>query len=288
MTADLPILPVDACTPALEDEMRAAARGEPFGAEARHGYGGASGRLLLAAWLSSLELQRDDEIAIVTTTDQTYVSTCLSITAFNVCRLSRVVTEATRAVIAVHEYGYVADDFAARVAQWRRREVAVLEDCAHLAGLQLPWGVVGALGDAALFSLPKLAPVAQGGWLRTVQPLPSRALSRLDPSASRQAALDVERYLPHCGWLNERRRRRAALLNDMPPAGFRAVLPALHAVPWMVVLDGPAAEVRHRVHTVEWGATLDPNWLLVPTNPFVDEGVFATVREQSSAMEAGR
>jgi hypothetical protein len=286
MTGLLPILPLDACTPALEEEMRAGRRGEPFGTEGRNEYGGPSGRLLLAAWLSSLGLRRDDEVAIVTTTDQTYVSTCLTITAFNVCRISRTVTDSTRAIVAVHEYGYVADDFATRVARWRGRGIAVLEDCAHVAGLRLPWGTVGELGDAALYSLPKLVPVAQGGWLRTIQALPRGAVTRLDPEASRVAALDVERFFPHCTWLNERRRRRAGLISDLPPDGFRSVAPARHSVPWMVILDGPAAEVRPRIPTVEWGATLQPRWLLVPTNPFVDESVFVAVRERSGAVGA--
>jgi hypothetical protein len=235
---------------------------------------GPSARWLLGALLASCGLARTDEIAIVTTFDETYVSTCLTVTAFNHAAVSRVVTEATRVVILVHEHGFVRPDVVEACRRWREDGILVVEDCAHLAGGKAVEGdAVGALGDHALYSLTKLAPVA-GGLLRSWRPadVPSTD-DRLDRPA-------IDRWIARLGGLAELRRTRAAILRHELAAVEDGTARA--DAPWMFRLRATAS-ARSIVTGVEWGATLRDDLVLVPTNPLVEEAVFAEVGRELAA-----
>lgn len=70
----------------------------------------------------------------------------------------------TKAVLAIHYFG-----FPARLAELRalcnRRQLVLLEDCAHTVTGRCDAGPVGAVGDYAVASLPKILAVFDGGML---------------------------------------------------------------------------------------------------------------------------
>src|ERR1700733_3274195 len=68
------------------------ALGWPFDSS-RHEYWGPAGRWLLGSWLGRLGLDRSDVITILTTSQEQYVSICVSVTAFNHAAVARVVTD---------------------------------------------------------------------------------------------------------------------------------------------------------------------------------------------------
>jgi perosamine synthetase len=89
-----------------------------------------------------------------------------------------------RVIIIQHTYGIPADT-AAIVAWARDRDIAVLEDCAHVWGSRYrddsgAWQHLGNLGDAAFFSSHWSKPVSTGlgGWARTSDPKLAAALGR--------------------------------------------------------------------------------------------------------------
>src|SRR5262249_26289220 len=147
----------------LAEEIYSSPVGDPFGGAPALSYLGPRARWLYNAVLASLDLKRTDEIAILTTTQDVYVSICVSVPAFNYCRIARTVTEATKVVVIIHEFGYAFPDLAARVSEWRARGITIIEDCAHVVGLALDGGFVGSFGDYALFSLSKILPTPVGG-----------------------------------------------------------------------------------------------------------------------------
>ncbi|HLN15235.1 MAG TPA: DegT/DnrJ/EryC1/StrS family aminotransferase [Acidimicrobiales bacterium] len=277
----LPILPLAALTEATEAELLSVPETDPFGADERHSHFGPSGRWLLGAWLSTVVGRRSEEIAILTTSDETYVSTCVTIAAFNHGRVSRLVTGDTVAVVVIHEFGYVFADIAERCAEWRARGLAVLEDCAHLVGTTPEGERVGIYGDAALYSLPKVLPAPSGGLLRTrgafTVPSMDAGLTAC-VAAGREAA---ERHLGRTWWLNERRLRRHALLAERCPT----IELAAQAVPWATSVAVPSrAEAEETVTGVEWVATLRDDRVVVPTNPCVEEVEFTRVADRLASL----
>ena len=211
------------------------------------------------------------------------MSTCVSVTAFNAAGLSRVVTEATRVVIVIHEWGYVGPDLAHRVADWRDRGIYVIEDCAHVCARTAGDQLVGAAGDAVLYSLPKVIPAPAGGLLRTRE---RRALPRPDgPAAERTAAgaAAARAYLGRCWLLNQwRQDRHHRLAARLPVVDLSA-----DAVPWATPVALPAT-VREApgLSGVEWVATLRPDRVVVPTNPLVPLEVFDAAASALSAHAA--
>lgn len=125
-----------------------------------------SGRKALAMILELCGLGPRDEVWIVTTFDKPNVSSCVTSTVFNYCKPSRVLSDATRAVLVIHEFGMPHP----RLGDLRRlstdRGIPLIEDCAHTVDSRLPDGsLVGSVGDYALYSLSKVFPIQAGGVL---------------------------------------------------------------------------------------------------------------------------
>jgi hypothetical protein len=248
----------------------AAAHRAPFGA-ARHEHWGPTGRWLLGAWLAQLGLDRSDVITIITTSQERYVSICVSVTAFNHASVSRVITDRTRVIIWIHEFGYVDTSFPDRCAQWRAAGIAVLEDCAHVAGLTVGPATVGDYGDAALYSLPKLVPARAGGLLRARQPVPLPAMNEAQAADTAAGRAVAEEYSPYLARFNDLRQERHLLLCR--ELGLPVVQPPQPAVsvPWFATFSDPGRRIDQAACPgVFWGsATLEPHRVQIPTNPLV-------------------
>jgi hypothetical protein len=272
----VPILPLGAFTAEWGARLAEEPDSDPFGTGAdMHSYFGPSGRWLLAAALASLNLTRSDEIALLTTSDETYISTCVSVTAFNFAKISRLVTADTRVVIVVHEFGYVFEDIRRRVEHWREQGIVVIEDCAHIVGFEVDGVRVGEIGDLALYSLPKIVPVESGGLLRARRPiaLPHQSVDQKAATALGRSA--AENYLGKYRTLNDRRMKHLKTIVGMLPASFSLFTPSRCAIPWLV---GLVSERKDQVLTasplVDWGQTLRSDLCYLPTNPFVHEEVY--------------
>jgi len=70
-----------------------------------------------------------------------------------------------RVLVIIHYFGYVDPGYRAAVALAREYGACVLEDEAHAMFTDLVGGISGRLGDAAIFSLHKMLPLAEGGLL---------------------------------------------------------------------------------------------------------------------------
>ena len=70
-----------------------------------------------------------------------------------------------KVLVIIHYFGYVDPGYREAVALAREHGACVLEDEAHALFTDLVGGISGRLGDAAIFSLHKMLPVADGGLL---------------------------------------------------------------------------------------------------------------------------
>jgi hypothetical protein len=250
----------------------------PF-TSARHDHWGPTGRWLLGAWLAALRLDRSDVVTILTTSQEQYVSICVSVTSFNYASVSRVITDRTRVIIVIHEFGYIDTTLPEQIEEWRSRGILVLEDCAFVAGVRVGSGWVGDYGDAALFSMPKIIPARAGGLLRTREPFALPPMTEAGRAATTEARAVADASLPFVERFNALRLERHELLRDglgLPP--WDPPRPVV-AVPFFSMYTDPEQDAYKAVFpSVFWGtATLVPGRLQVPTNPLVPLDEFKTI-----------
>jgi hypothetical protein len=261
-------------TPQLAEEICASAAGDAFAGTSASSFLGPRARWLFNAVLASLDLTRSDEIAILTTSQDVYVSICVSVPSFNYCRIARAVTEATKVVVVIHEFGYAFPDLAAHADEWRARGITIIEDCAHVAGLVVDGRVVGSFGDYGLFSLSKILPTPVGGLLRTQRPLRLPALTADEREATAMGHAALETYLPHYEYFASRRRQRHTWTAAAVGAQ-RIHSPGVVATPFLTYVEQFDPRLTSRLRTkFHLAATLREDVWLLPTNPLVSEEVY--------------
>lgn len=124
-----------------------------------------NGRTAISIILESLGLNPDDEVYITTTFEKPNISSCVTCTIFNFCRPSRVLTDKTKVIFVIHEFGVPhprMDDLATLAKQ---KSLPLIEDCAHTIDSKHNGKMVGQSGDYMICSFPKIFPVQCGGLL---------------------------------------------------------------------------------------------------------------------------
>lgn len=125
-----------------------------------------SGKDAISRALSFYGLQPEDEVLIVTTMGNRYVSSCVTKEIEKFCSWSRNYSETrTRLIFVVHEFGTVFRDF----SELKKLHLPIIEDYAMsmFSGSSFQREQCG---DFAVYSLPKFFPVQFGGLLRCNKP----------------------------------------------------------------------------------------------------------------------
>lgn len=120
-------------------------------------------------------------------------------------------TRRVKLLVLIHYFGHVDPSYAAAVDLARQQGSWVLEDEAHAMLTDLNGGTSGRLGDASIFSLHKLLPVAGGGLLL----VPERHRELLERAPDGQAATGP--WLYDLAAIAECRRRNARCLAELLP-----------------------------------------------------------------------
>ncbi|MEK7560348.1 MAG: GNAT family N-acetyltransferase [Patescibacteria group bacterium] len=116
----------------------------------------------LMKWLA-LEgrLRLEDEVCIRTTTESPYISSCVTTAIEQICRWSRELTDRTKAIFVIHEFGFVHPDIKELRRIATERGIPLIEDSAYAWGS----GDAGRYGDYTIYSLTKIFPAQFGGFL---------------------------------------------------------------------------------------------------------------------------
>jgi hypothetical protein len=127
----------------------------------KHHYFTRSGKESIFQALCQYKLQPSDEVLIVTTTQNKYISTCVTSQIERICRWSRSMSDHTRLIFINHEFGYICEE----VNQYKTYGLPIIEDMAYslFSGRDT---LAGGQGDFTIYSLPKIFPVQMGGVLR--------------------------------------------------------------------------------------------------------------------------
>ena len=246
-----------------------------------------SGKAALRLILEQLNLGIGDEILITNSSGQTYISSCVTCTVFNHCKPSRELSDRCRAIIVIHEYGVPNPKMKTLAIEAREREIPLIEDCAHTWDSKIDGQAVGTFGDFAMFSLPKIFPVAGGGILSATEEWAERL--RLDETVPENPVTrqDCQEFGPYLAWFSKRRRilLRALTENLSEYSTFFADDPSITPIfGGFIVPD--AFKMRTAAASIEFGATLRDELLLVPTNPLVDERTLIDRTHEAIARHA--
>lgn len=118
-----------------------------------------SGREALQLALSDIGPERFDNISILTTTGNFYISGCVTSEIEKFCNWNRQPEPNTKAILVNHEFGFPFE----ALKNVGKCNLPVIEDCAHSFLSQNREGTVGTVGDYLIFSLPKFFPIQFGG-----------------------------------------------------------------------------------------------------------------------------
>lgn len=114
--------------------------------------------------LIDLNLTPDDTVTILTTSQNRYVSGCVTQAVEHVCQWDRTLTAATKAILVIHEFGAIVEDLEALYACG----IPVIEDYAHAFHSSPSQGIKG---DYVIYSFPKYFAIQYGGILLSKRPL---------------------------------------------------------------------------------------------------------------------
>jgi dTDP-4-amino-4,6-dideoxygalactose transaminase len=118
-----------------------------------------NGKEALEIALKSYNFQKDDLITIVTTSNNFYISSCVTKEIEKVCRWNREVVAETKLIIVNHEFGYPYPD----MEKIKSFGLPIIEDCCTTFFSQDINDNVGKYGDFTIYSLPKFFPMQIGG-----------------------------------------------------------------------------------------------------------------------------
>lgn len=121
-----------------------------------------SGKSAINLALKLFNLEKDDYVTILTTSGNFYISSCVTETIENHCKWNREISQKTKIVFIIHEFGFPFD-FSDSIIN---SGIPIIEDCAYSYYSQNKVGSVGLIGDFAIYSLPKIFPVHYGGILK--------------------------------------------------------------------------------------------------------------------------
>jgi hypothetical protein len=122
-----------------------------------------SGRAAINNALSYYHLQKDDTVAILTTSGNSYISSCVTTEIEKFCKWSRQIDSDTRLIFVNHEFGFPCT----RLSELKKKGLPIIEDCAHSFFSKDKDDIIGNIGDFVIYSFPKMFPLQIGGLLKS-------------------------------------------------------------------------------------------------------------------------
>lgn len=120
-----------------------------------------NGREAICLALKSYELQANDLVTILTTSQNFYISSCVTKEIESFCQWNREIVPETKLIFVNHEFGYPYPNMEQLVATG----LPIIEDCCTTFFSQDDSGTLGQYGDFSVYSFPKLIPMQIGGLL---------------------------------------------------------------------------------------------------------------------------
>lgn len=220
--------------------------------------------------LSYYKLQPDDIVTIVTTSDNFYISSCVTNSIEKYCLWSRKITERTKLIFVNHEFGYPY----MKLESLKDYGLPIIEDCAHAFVSKDAESKIGTVGDFVIYSLPKFFSMQIGGILVADK-------LKLD-SLKIETPLGVERYvLRHLSLeihdivsiSSVRLDNYKYLLENLQDWGIRpffpledGTVPGVFLFTWMDDMDYPSLKMFMQANGVESSVFYGKNAFFIPVH----------------------
>ena len=216
------------------------------------------------------KLTREDEVYIVTTSNSAYVSSCVTCTIFNHCKVSRVLTKKTKLIFVIHEFGFPCEKMIDLRNLALNRGIPMVEDSAHSLNSSYLRQPLGSFGDYLICSLPKNLPMKNGGLLVNCSGRYSLKVS--NDESVKSAFLE----LIHLIEIVSLKRRSQYAYYDRAFPNRSIFGPLNEATPSCYSLYEDPLKVssvyeRAEIEGIELLKTHNPNWISVPLNPWFRE-----------------
>ena len=118
-----------------------------------------NGREAIKLALEVYDLAPNDLVTILTTSNNFYISSCVTKEIETKCRWNREIVAETKIIFVNHEFGYPYPDMEKLVAT----RLPIIEDCCTTFFSQDSTGRIGEYGDFSVYSFPKFFPIQIGG-----------------------------------------------------------------------------------------------------------------------------
>ena len=120
-----------------------------------------NGREALNIALREFSLGADDTVTILTTSENSYISSCVTLEIEKFCKWSRKIEEGTKVLFVNHEFGFPYSG----LEELKKLNIPIIEDCAYAFNSQDCNNTVGSVGTFVIYSFPKFFPIQLGGLL---------------------------------------------------------------------------------------------------------------------------
>lgn len=217
--------------------------------------------------LSYYDLSREDVVTILTTSNNYYISSCVTNAIETVCKWSRDIQPKTKVIFVNHEFGYPYEG----LEMLKESGYPIIEDCAYAFFSESKDGRIGRVGDFAIYSLPKAFPVESGGILVCNNP------AFVFESTSFDGAVEKlhQDLASHFKSLEQIKTSRIYnynfLLLNLKPLGVEpyfdlneGVVPGVFLFKWHGTIDYPALKVYMQSHGVECSVFYGENAFFIP------------------------
>lgn len=232
------------------------------------------GRTAITYLLHELAFTRKDEITILTTTDSSFVSSCVTCNLFNFSRLSREISPDTKMIFVIHEFGFPYKKIEAIAKIAKKMGIPLVEDVAHSFDSYVNGKKIGTFGDYSISSLPKSFPMKNGGILK------GKGLSAKNPFFSKeihgQISKESQFYLPYLKSFTNRRTANYNFLSDFFSQYKRIFDLKGRINPFVFGFSTSESEVIYStLNKKNPGIELHPcyvkDWVVLPVNQFITE-----------------
>jgi hypothetical protein len=120
-----------------------------------------SGKEAIRCALKNYALQSTDLVTVLTTSQNFYISSCVTKEIESFCRWNRELVPETKLIFVNHEFGYPYPNMEQLVSSG----LPIIEDCCTTFFSQDDSGTLGQYGDFSVYSFPKFFPMQIGGLL---------------------------------------------------------------------------------------------------------------------------
>jgi dTDP-4-amino-4,6-dideoxygalactose transaminase len=120
-----------------------------------------NGREAINIALKHYGLKETDVVTILTTTNNFYISSCVTKEIEKFCKWSRQIESNTKIIFVNHEFGYPYQE----LLKLKELHIPIIEDCAHTFFSTNQEKSMGEVGDFVIYSFPKIFPIQVGGLL---------------------------------------------------------------------------------------------------------------------------